>query len=357
MLMLLGSATLAFELPTIVSRRARKAGEPNGTKALPSVFQARRARPKTEDFPALRLTNRIGATISLLVTPPATRPESLSLVPIGLVLAAAMAWSSEARAQQGQAQGQAPSLPGAEDVEEREGAVKPFAPDQRTGHLYIDAFSAAAFPFGNLSPRGRLSDVAPFGVTVGGVIGVGISRSVEIDVRGSYGQFASDNTCPSCAATLANANLGFTYHALQGAAMDPWVRIGAGYRTLALEYADDEADRILQIATGRYHGIDITNLSLGADFAPVGGFAFGPFIEVDMGTFASWPEGSISGTRAYGFLMLGLEIELDPMQVGARPRRAPAKPPAPPAKPAAKSVAEAAEPCTVDGGAAPTERL
>jgi hypothetical protein len=89
---------------------------------------------------------------------------------------------------------------------------------------------------------------------------------------------------------------------------------------------------VLAIANGRYHGVDIAQISFGADFFPVPGFGFGPWFETDMGTFVAWPDGSTRGTRFYAFFLLGLELELDPVQWTEPAWSSPEPTPAAPAK-------------------------
>ncbi|NUP12024.1 MAG: hypothetical protein HOW73_38750 [Polyangiaceae bacterium] len=225
---------------------------------------------------------------------------------------------------------QVPGLPGADEMEEREGRPKPYAEDFRTGHVYIDGVSSAIFPVGSVAPGSSIRDIASYGFTAGGAIGFGISRHAEVDLRGSYGLLAGPGECESCSSNVAAASIGFTYHLTQGASFDPWIRLGSGYRTFELEHGEDETARVLAIANGRYHGVDIAQLSLGADFFPVPGFGFGPWFEADMGTFVAWPDGSTTGTRIYGFFLLGLELELDPVQW--LETSGPATPATPPAK-------------------------
>ena len=244
-----------------------------------------------------------------------------SLVALGLPAGSALA--------QGAAQ-QGPSLPGADEIEEREGRPKPYAEDVRTGHVYIDAVSSAVFPVGSLAPGSSLTDVASFGVAVGGSLGVGVSRHLELDARGAWGLLTGPNACESCESTFATAGLGLTAHLTVGASIDPWVRLGVGYRMFELEHGEDESSRVLQTSNGSYHGVDLAQLGLGADFYPVPGFGFGPWLEVDMGTFVAWPdEATTQGTRIYAFFMVGLELELDPVMWASPPSSTPAPAPAP----------------------------
>lgn len=247
---------------------------------------------------------------------------------LGSALVATLVTTGDAFAQ---APPQIPGLPGADEVEEQEGRPKPYAPDIRTGHVYIDAFGGALFPAGNIAPGSGLGEVASYGFVVGGTIGVGVSRHAELDLRGSYGMFSAPTECESCSSDMATGGLGFTAHLTQGAAFDPWFRYGAAYRTFSVEHGEDEATSVLAVGNGRYHGVDIAQLTLGADFFPAKGFGFGPFLEVDMGTFVAWPDDSLRGTRFYAFFSVGLEIELDPVQwvASAEPAPQPAPAPAP----------------------------
>lgn len=247
---------------------------------------------------------------------------------IAILAAASFALVASAARAQG-APPQVPGLPGADEVDEPEGRVKPYAEDFRTGHVYIDAIASALFPVGDIAPGSSLTEVSSFGFIAGGALGVGLSRHVELDVRGGYGLLSSPTECADCSSDVATASLGFTHHLTNGAAFDPWIRLGTGYRTFSVEHGAAESSAVLEIVNGRYHGVDIAQLSLGADFFPVPGFGFGPWLEADMGTFVAWPDGSREGTRFYAFFQVGLEIELDPVQWTEDSKPAPA--PAPPA--------------------------
>lgn len=243
-----------------------------------------------------------------------------------LTLSPLSAW-----AQQGGPQQQAPGLPGADEIEEREGRPKPYADDVRSGHVYIDAVSSAVFPVGSIAPGASLTEVASFGVAVGGALGVGLSRHLELDARGAWGLLTGPTACETCSSTFATAGLGFTSHLTLGASIDPWIRLGVGYRMFELEHGADESSRVLEAANGTYHGVDIAQLGLGADFYPVPGFGLGPWLQVDMGSFVAWPDEAVTrGTRFYAFFMVGLELELDPVMWTSpmTPASTPATPPA-----------------------------
>lgn len=244
-------------------------------------------------------------------------------------------------------------MPGADEVQEQEGRVKPYAPDLRSGHFYVDAFGSAVFPVGSFAPNTYFSDVASYGFMVGGGLGIGLSRYAELDARGGWGLMTGPGDCASCASDVAMANLGITYHLAQGAAFDAWIRYGVGYRSFSIEHSEDESPRVLNVVNGRYHGIDIAALTLGAEFFPVRGFGFGPWFEADLGTFAAWPDESARGTRIYGFFQIGLNIEVDPVMWftpanAGQPVPAPTSPkPTDPTQPAAPTAVSKATPASV----------
>ncbi|MFO0553273.1 MAG: hypothetical protein U0271_33120 [Polyangiaceae bacterium] len=224
---------------------------------------------------------------------------------------AAVSVAAEAHAQFGPPP--APPPDGADDIPEREGVPKPYAEDLRTTHVYIKAFGSSVVPTGNLAPNRSLQDVLSYGFTVGGALGIGISRDAELNVNGAWGLYSAPTDCETCSGSLGTASIGIIYHLVQGASLDPWFRFGVGYRMTELDHGDAESDRVLAITPGTYHGVDVAQVTLGADFYPVRGFGLGPWFEADAGTMVAWPDGSLSGTRPYGFFMLGLDLVLDPM--------------------------------------------
>lgn len=247
------------------------------------------------------------------------------LAPLALAVVASILSVAGAALAQGAPAGQQglpPGLSGDAD-QEHEGTPKPAAPDERAGHVYIRAASSLQLPVGWLSPAGSLEDVISAGFLAGGSLGVGLSRYAELDAAGGYGLFAAGGTCESCTGSLAAANLGFRYHLLQGASLDPWIRLGAGWRSFALDFGDDEGPNVLNLTRGRYHGVDFAQIALGAVFSPVSGFGLGPYFESALGSFVAWPDGSRVGTRPYAFFSFGLSIDLDPVRwASPAPQRA-----------------------------------
>jgi hypothetical protein len=197
------------------------------------------------------------------------------------------------------------------DEQEREGTPRPAAPDDRTGHVYIRAASGLLLPAGFVREDASLSSVALYGLGVGGSLGVGISRYAEIDLTGIYGLFAAPSDCTDCSSDSVSGSLGFSYHLAQGLALDPWIRLGAGYRTAQLDVTNPSSSTP---TPGRYHGIDFLQISLGATYFPVPGFGFGPYAEADVGTMIDRPSPDPGSGRVYAVFHLGLRLEIDPVR-------------------------------------------
>lgn len=260
----------------------------------------------------------------------ASRALRSLLVALAFV-APALAAVREASAQDSS---QLPPIPSI-DEQEREGTPRPAAPDERTGHVYIRAVSGLLLPAGFFRKDAAISSVASYGLGVGGMLGFGISRYAEIDLTGNYGFFAAPSDCEDCSSDTVMGSLGFTYHLVQGTSLDPWIRLGAGYRTASIDVSNPGSSTP---AAGRYHGVDFLQIGLGATYFPVSGFGFGPYAEADVGTMVSRPAPDAGAPRVYAVFHLGLRFEIDPVR-WATGGEAPAKAP-PPAKAPAKTAAQ-----------------
>jgi hypothetical protein len=253
---------------------------------------------------------------------------------VALAFAASMA-PRDARAQD---TAQLPPVPSM-DTEEREGTPRPAAPDDRTGHVYIRAVSGLLLPAGFVRKDAALSDVMIYGLGVGGTLGVGISRYAEMDLTGIYGLFAAPGDCEDCSSDTVAGSLGFTYHLAQGVSLDPWIRLGAGYRTMSMDVTNPGSSTP---TPGRYHGVDFLQIGLGATYFPVSSFGFGPYAEADVGTMVSRPSPDPGAPRVYAMFHLGLRFEIDPVRWGESDT--PAQPPKKDPAKTAQSDGEAADP-------------
>src|SRR5690606_25629526 len=125
-------------------------------------------------------------------------------------------------------------------------------------------------------------------------VGLGISRTTEVVLSGGYAVLSDPSRC-DCGGDTARIGLGLAYHLAQGSALDPWARWGVGFRTTSIE-GDGATSRVArELRPGRHHGLDLTQLALGATWSPVPGFGFGPYAEMDLGTYLVRPEGGGAG--------------------------------------------------------------
>ncbi len=223
----------------------------------------------------------------------------------------------------GRALAQAPAgVPGAENFAPSlraadEGTPKPYADDERTGHVLVRGAAGLAAPAGSVAGDAAFGDVASAGAAFGGSLGVGLSRHAVLDLSASYALFGGAERCVDCTAESFSASLGLSYHLAQGVAIDPWIRLGSGFRSAELDSSSATSSSVA--GSGSYLGLDVVQLAFGASFAPVAGVGFGPFIGLDLGTFLERPgrvsaAGEIVGTTGatYALFQLGMRFELDP---------------------------------------------
>jgi hypothetical protein len=149
-----------------------------------------------------------------------------------------------------------------------------------------------------------------------------VTPNFALEAAGSFGLLGAASECESCGGNALTAGLAVRAHLVEGAALDPWMRFGMGYRRLSVNRSNDEVAAVLSVAPGEYHGLDLARLAIGADFAPVRGFAFGPYLAVDLGTNVAFPAGAIAESNPYAYFSVGLSLSLDPVAL--------ASPPAPP---------------------------
>jgi hypothetical protein len=132
------------------------------------------------------------------------------------------------------------------------------------------------------------------GLAIGLDADFGVSRSASVGVWGSAAFLTATADCGCSLQSFAGGPL-IRYRLVQGVRFDPWVAIGAGARVTPVD-ADSKTT---------YVGVDWLHLALGGDWYAASGFAFGPLVSADFGTFTS-PESSF-----HWQLTLGLRIGLD----------------------------------------------
>jgi hypothetical protein len=263
----------------------------------------------------------------------------------GSGLAAVLCLASPAAAQIPGLGGGPKAVPDVVENEPPEGTLRPAAPDQRTGHVYVAFGVSANGPAGAIvSTVGSSQDMGT-GVTGSGLVGVGLGRHGSLQLFGDGTYFTSPGSCISgCSGRSFSVGLGVTYHLGQGIAFDPWGSFGVAYRytsVLAPLQANVTAGSMSlpsgTVFTQRYQGIDIGRVAFGGDYYPTPFFGFGPFIEADVGTNLArnylfqdlqiiGANGRLEyldqhGLSAYAFFQIGIRLTFDPM------RRALARPP------------------------------
>jgi hypothetical protein len=195
--------------------------------------------------------------------------------------------------------------------DEREAVPRAAAPDQLGGQLVFRGGAELVAPLGSLSEDVAVDDVAATGVGASASVGLGISRTTELVVSGGYAVLSDPARCKRCGGDTARVGLGLAYHLAQGTALDPWARWGVGFRTTSIE-GDGATSRVArELRPGRHHGLDVTQLALGATWSPVPGFGFGPYAEMDLGTYVVRPEGAGAG-GFHAFFTFGLALQLTP---------------------------------------------
>lgn len=191
------------------------------------------------------------------------------------------------------------------------------APDDLSGHIIFSPKLAYTAPFGNAENRFSQSHFINAGPSFGLDLAYGLSRYVALQLRFDYSAFSQDDACPAsgnCKATSMAWGAGVDYHIVNGAAFDPWLRIGMGYRTMSFDLRLDDTNE-----KRKYAGLDWLHLALGGDWYPHHMVGLGPFLALDVGSYNSRPEtpapkttGSTSTTHL--FFSLGIRGTFDPMR-------------------------------------------
>lgn len=266
-----------------------------------------------------------------------SRPCPLGLAALALAAALAMPRraSADAPPSPKPASDQAPPPAAADDDEDAgpdAGARRPAARDTRVGQLLIGGKYGFIAPAGHLAPPRPALDVGGTGMTFGGTLGIGISRNVALQATGGYSLFSAPPGCTvGCKGHSVDLGLGFTYHLVQGLAVDPWASYGVGFRiaTYTTNIDLNGADKGIP-NTQHYQGFDFARIGLGADFFPSPFIGIGPYFSVDVGASMSPEEAPltagqtpVTGVATYAFFQLGVHLVFDPfvpLRSGGPPR-------------------------------------
>jgi hypothetical protein len=224
------------------------------------------------------------------------------------------------------------------------GTRRAAAPDTRTGHVLVDAKLGGTAPAGRFTSGTSVSDVTGIGMSVGGRLGLGISRYVVVDASGTYSLFSHPRAGIGHNGRSFDLGVDARYHLAQGVALDPWVSFGLGLRltnfTTFTPLADSQkCEGEVTPIEGQcphhpsYRGLDFAKIAFGVDFYPLPFLGFGPYVQADLGTNFSQQDpksgrsaiGSSrleSGQAIYAFIHVGLRIAFDPVRSGSPRARA-----------------------------------
>ncbi len=178
----------------------------------------------------------------------------------------------------------------------------PSARDTLKGHWVIGASLGVKWPFGSLENGIKQSSALGTGLALNLDLGFGLSRNVVIGAWGEFDDYGSPSACAACSTTSFAGGPFMRYHIVQGTRFDPWGAIAVGLRRTAVDAGS---------ATTKYFGPDWLRLTLGGDWYPFANVGFGPYLQLDLGSYTSHPQSGSVGTSVHTGLGTGLRVTLD----------------------------------------------
>jgi hypothetical protein len=229
------------------------------------------------------------AGVALPAGPPMRRPLLAPHLALATLLLAARG-----------ALAQAPALPPPESEEDDTSPLIAPAADTLGGHLVLALSPAVAVPGGSFDRSQPAARLGP-GWGGGADIGFGINRAVALGVYGQY--FVHQRGSGPTRVTASEFTVGpfVRYHVVQGLRFDPWVLVGAGY------HAATVTERGVK---QKFSGLQWLRFAVGGDYYLFSGLAFGPFVELDLGSFLEHPAKNTPATVHFAFLA-GLRFTFD----------------------------------------------
>ncbi len=198
------------------------------------------------------------------------------------------------------------------------GMAKASAHDDRTMHVYVGAQLAPVFPLGNVAEGLPADSLSSAGLGFGAHLGLGLSRALVLELGGRYAMLGAQEDCADCKASSFDLGVGFSYHAAQGIALDPWVSVGVGARWMSFPNAAFSLpDLSGKFGETSMMGLDLARLALGGDFYPLPSLGLGLFMEADIGRSVSPPIAGLLPS-AYVFFEMGARIVFDPISKSSR---------------------------------------
>lgn len=166
--------------------------------------------------------------------------------------------------------------------------------------------------FGDLQEGTSVNDTAEAGMGFELGLGYRFSPRWALGVSGGY-QFyqEGDELVEDEMARGATARIDATYHFAPYSRIDPWAKLGTGYRYLC--ECDQPGDN------AHLHGLELANLNLGFDVRVSKQFAFSPVIGGGLDVFFWDGTDEIDDPRASAFVFAGLQARFDLGGSYARP--------------------------------------
>ncbi len=139
----------------------------------------------------------------------------------------------------------------------------------------------AAYSQGTTSPLSGMgaTDLSKAGGSFSLQLGYRFDPHWALSVFGQYDEFMpGDRLGTNAGARGGVAGINGTYHFTPHQRLDPWIRLGAGYRMLWTTEANEMPDTL-------WHGFQLAKLDVGADLRTSEDVAIGPTIGVDLSEF------------------------------------------------------------------------
>jgi hypothetical protein len=205
-------------------------------------------------------------------------------------------------------------------AQERAPAPNYFAERLRAPRDAFELTVGAGYSQGTMSPAEGTgaTDLTKAGGAVSVQAGYRFAPQFALNLYGEYNQFNPGNAVSSGATRGGVAGINGTFHMSPYQRLDPWARIGTGYRMLWVTGNPNAVDTL-------WHGFQLAKVDLGLDFRTDENIAIGPLVGVDVSHFY-WrnPSGAagdeeIVGKRFVPFVYAGIEGRFD--LGGSRERR------------------------------------
>jgi hypothetical protein len=164
--------------------------------------------------------------------------------------------------------------------------------------------------FGNLLVGRTMGEAAGAGIGVGLNLGYRINPYWSLAAAGSYQAYGAGGTLPSSSSVRGGtAGVEGTLHTLPYDRVDPWVRLGAGYRIFAESPAGSAPTTLT-------HGPQLAKLEIGLDIRASDSIAVAPVIGADLSMFPWRSGGGVETARTSGlpvntFVFAGIQGRFD----------------------------------------------